>query len=178
VPINVFLSVGRPCTAAQDAFVAAAELHLARHGLHARTVGRNATAGDLPIAAIGRLMDRSAGVLVIALERLAIERAAERRGASDEAALADIALATPWIHVEAALAYAKRLPLFVVREHTVRADGLLEDGHGWPVHVTRLTPDFVHDPAFAEAFARWKRAVTHRARWFRYRSRGPGEAVS
>lgn len=169
MPINVFLSVGRPFTAAQEAFIARVEHHLGQHGLRARTVGRTTLAEARPLATISTVLDRSAGALVIALERVAIARAAERRGAPDEVAIIDQALPTPWNQIEAALAYAKRMPLLVIKERHVRGDGLLDGSHDWCVHEVDLASDLMADADFAILFERWRRDVMRRAGWFRYR---------
>jgi hypothetical protein len=70
VPINVFVSVGRLFTPKQEAFVASVENHLANNGLRPRTVGRNEFTHKQPLQLVDELMDKSGGVLVIALERL------------------------------------------------------------------------------------------------------------
>lgn len=169
MPINVFLSVGRPFTAEQEGVVASVEAHLAQHGLRARTVGRNMFTHKDPLPFVSGLMDQSAGALVIALERIAVEQGLERRGAPEQRAISNVAIATPWNQIEAAFAFAKGIPLLVIRERSVRADGLLERNYGWHVHATGFEPGFLTTPDFAGVFASWHRDVRKKAGWFGYR---------
>ena len=115
-------------------------------------------------------MDRSAGVLVIALERIAIETGFEQRGTPAQTMITQEAIATPWNQIEAAFAYAKRIPLLVIREAGVRADGLLEGRYDWYVHSTDLDPGFVNSTEFKGTFESWCNDVRNRAGWFRYRT--------
>src|SRR5688572_4713109 len=94
-------------------------------------------------------------MLVIALERIAIADAREWRGTASERPIAGVSIATPWLHIEATLAAAQGLPILVIREPSVREDGLLEAGHGWDVHVTPLNANFLESPAFTQSFGRW-----------------------
>lgn len=169
MPINVFVSVGRPATPRQEDFVKAIEAHLASSGMRPRTVGRNVFTHTQPLRAVSDLMDHCAGAIVLAFERLYIEQGRERRGGPDEAPAQSIAIATPWNQIEAAFAYARRVPLLVIREPIVRADGLLEPRYDWYVHTTSLEPQCVSDPAFLGMFESWRRDVRKRAGWFGYR---------
>jgi hypothetical protein len=170
MPINVFLSVGQVFTSQQERFVSRIEAHISGQGLRPRTVGRNEFTHKQPLQLIETLMDGSAGVLVIALERMMIQTGFERRGTPDQKTISNEALPTPWNQIEAAFAYVKRLPLLVIRETAVRADGLLEGRYDWYVHSTDLDPDFVNSTAFNGTFESWLRDVRRRAGWFRYRS--------
>jgi hypothetical protein len=40
--------------------------------------------------------------------------------------LRSVKICTPWNHIEASLGYARRLPLLVIVQEGVRADGFLE----------------------------------------------------
>ena len=170
MPINVFVSVGCKSAPIQEEFIASIERHLADKGLRPRTVGRNEFTHGQPLRFVNQLMDRSAGALVIALERISIRDGIERRGTSEERSICDEAIATPWNQIEAALAYAKRMPLMVVKENTVRPEGLLERHHDWYVHSTGLDPGFVRSTAFRETFDSWLHDVRRRAGWFRFRA--------
>lgn len=165
MPINVFLSAGRPSSEAQERFIAGIESYLARKGLRARTVGRDASAHSQSLQRVDNLMERCAGTLVIALEHTLLEAAFERRGLDNSHAISG-SLADPWRHIEAALSYARRLPMLVIKEDCVREEGMLEGGHDWHVHSTEIDVGFVDTRAFEETFASWKKEVRRRAGWF------------
>ena len=169
--LNVFLSVGRPFTPEQEQFIASVETYLTGHGLRARTVGRTEFTHKQPLQLINELMDHSAGALVIALERIAISEGTEKGGPPSGAVLRNEFLATPWNQIEAAMAYAKRIPLFVIRQTSVRPEGLLEGRYDWYVHAVDLNPKFLLSTEFAGTFESWKRDVRARAGWFRHRDK-------
>ena len=127
-------------------FVAAIEAHLVEHGFRPRTVGRNEFTYKQPLRYVDDLMNKCAGTLVIALERLSIERGIEQRGTPNETLVSDIALPTPRNQIEAAFAYSKRMPLLVIKERRVREEGLLEGRYDWDVHSADLDQVFLSSP--------------------------------
>jgi hypothetical protein len=169
VPINVFLSVGRPFNSAQESFIASIERHLAANGLRPNTVGRNKFPSKQPLKSVANLMDNSAGALVVALERVSIASGFERRGAKEQAVITDQAIPTPWNQIEAAFAYSRQVPILVIREKKVRPEGLLEGRYDWYVFATELDPDFLTSTEFVGTFKSWRRDVSRRAGWFGYR---------
>lgn len=168
MPINVFLSVERPNSEAQRRFVASVEDYLARQGLRARTLERVESANAQPLKLADDLLDNCAGALVLALEHVYLDTAFERRGLNNSHAISG-ALAAPRSQIEAALSYARRLPLLVIKEDCVREEGMLEGRHGWYVLSTKLDDRFLGTHEFEATFARWKDEVRRRAGWFGYR---------
>jgi hypothetical protein len=106
MPVNVFVSVGRPFSEAQEAFISSLEQHLDKHGFKARTVGRTDFTHSKPLLLVDNLMDKCAGALIIAFERIAIERGFDKRGSTQQKPLLDERLATPWNQIESGMAYA------------------------------------------------------------------------
>ncbi len=137
--MDIFVSVGSTATPQQEAFVRAIEERLRAEGLNPQTVGRTYFTADSPFTGVNKLMDSCKGVVVVALERLFIETGMEKRGSDSSGGLSGVKLATPWNQVEAALGYARKLPLLVIVEDGVRQDGLLEKGFDW--YVISMPPD-------------------------------------
>ena len=135
---NIFLSVGAPCNEEQEAFVSAVENRLRSEGLTPHTVGRNTFSSDAPLKKVVELLDSCQGVVVIALERSFFPSGIDKRGGPDETQLSNIRLPTPWNHIEAAMAYSRRLPLMVILESGLKSEGLLEAGYDW--YVQRIKP--------------------------------------
>lgn len=152
----VFVSVGGTANEAQERFVRAVEDRLRAEGLSPHTVGRNSFSDEAPFKAVGSLMARCAGVVVIALERLHIEQGSEKRGGPKEQALSDVRLATAWNQIEAALGHSRGLPLLVLKQTGVRADGLLEKGFDWYVQELELDPAALSSLEFNGVLASWK----------------------
>jgi hypothetical protein len=130
--IPVFLSYPKPCFGRQQQFVDRVREHLRHRGVEPRTLGVTDYDMDAPLTAVRRLMLESNGLLTIAFRRTFVERGTARLR-TDLAGLreADISgawLTTPWPHIEAAMAYQLGLPILILRESGVLADGLLERG--------------------------------------------------
>jgi len=119
---------------------------------------------DAELKAVTKLLDDAFGVVVIALERSFFPAGVERRGGPDEASLENIRLPTPFNQTEAAMAYAKNLPLLVIVETGLKPEGLLKRGYEWHVQSVEPTPAALSTPDFNGVFADWKSQVTARAK--------------
>lgn len=158
--MNIFVSVGSTSSPAQEEFVRAVEERLRVEGLVPQTVGRNVFSADSPFTAVTKLMDSCSGVVVIALERLYIESGKEKRGGASQAPIGDLKIATPWNQIEATMGYGRKLPLLVLVEEGVRADGLLEKGLDWYVQTVTLQPVSLTTSTFNGVLASWKQKLT------------------
>lgn len=158
---DIFVSVGRTFTRAQEEFVQAVESRLRSEGFNPRTVGRNTFSADDPLKHVVELLDKCSGTVVIALERLYFPTGTERRGGGkdDEVSLIDTCLATPWNQIEAALSYGRGLPLLVIVAKEIRGDGLLDRTFGWYVQRVAIGPDALSSNEFNGVFASWKTKV-------------------
>ncbi len=162
--IKVFVSVGRTSTPQQEEFVSAIEAHMIDHGLTPQSLGRNYWSSQQPLRAIDELMSQCSGVAIVGFERLRVVQAIDRRGSENERALADFALPTVWNQIEAAMAYARGLPLLVLVQEELRTEGLLETGYDWYVKRMRLTTAAASDREFCGIFDDWRsRVESHRA---------------
>jgi hypothetical protein len=157
--LNVFVSVGGTATEQQEAFVRAVEDRLRSEGLVPHTVGRNTFSADAPLKTVTELLDRCSGTVVIALERSYFASGTEKRGGPKESALADIRLPTPWNQIEAAMAYARGLPLLLVVEAGLKSEGLLERGYDWYVQWVKPEAAALNTNEFNGVLASWKRKM-------------------
>ena len=157
--LNVFVSVGGTATEKQEAFVRAVEDRLRSEGLVPHTVGRNTFSADAPLKTVTELLDRCSGTVVIALERSYFVAGIEKRGGPKESALTEVKLPTPWNHIEAAMSYARGLPLMVIVEAGLKSEGLLERGYDW--YVQWVAPEAVAltSNEFNGVLASWKRKM-------------------
>jgi hypothetical protein len=158
----VFVSVGATATAEQESFVRSIEDRLRSESLIPKTVGRNTFSADAPLKAITELMDKCSGIVVIALERSFFPAGVEKRGGPRQGNLADTRLPTPWNHIEAAMAYTKHLPLLVIVEDGLKAEGLLEPGYDWYVQTLPLAEAALGSNEFNGVLADWKKKVLAR----------------
>lgn len=154
--LDVFVSVGGTATEEQEAFVRAVEDRLRSEGLVPHTVGRNTFSSDAPLKTVTNLMDKCLGTVVIALERSYYPTGFDKRGGPKEAALIDVRLPTPWNHIEAAMSYARGLPLMVILEAGLKSEGLLERGYDWYVQWVKPEVAALHSNEFNGVLASWK----------------------
>lgn len=158
----VFVSVGATATAQQESFVRLIEDRLRSESLSPKTVGRNTFSADAPLKAITELMEHCSGIVVIALERSYFPAGLDKRGGPRQVNLADTRLPTPWNHIEAAMAYTKHLPLLVIVEAGLKAEGLLEPGYDWYVQTLPLEATALASNEFNGVLADWKEKVLAR----------------
>jgi hypothetical protein len=154
--LDVFVSVGGTATEKQEAFVRAVEDRLRSEGLVPHTVGRNTFSSDAPLKTVTELIDKCSGTVVIALERSFYPTGIEKRGGPKEATLTEARLPTPWNHIEAAMSYARGLPLMVIVEAGLKSEGLLEHGYDWYVQWVEPEVAALHSNEFNGVLASWK----------------------
>jgi hypothetical protein len=157
---NVFLSVGRTFTAAQESFVVDFEQHLRANGLAPQTVGRNYIKNQQPLRSVAECMRECSGTVILAFERTHVVAGVEKRGSAQEASLAGVNLPTVWNQIEAAMAYTLGHPLLVVAEHGIRSEGLIEKGYDWYLKWVDLSQTTFSDPEFTGLVADWKSRLT------------------
>jgi hypothetical protein len=159
---NIFVSVGATSNEQQEIFVRAVEERLRNEGFIPHTVGRNTFSSDAPLKKVTELLDSCDGAVVIALERSFFPSGTDKRGGPNESEISNIKLPTPWNHIEAAMAYSRRLPLMVVVESGLKSEGLLEHGYDWYVQWIKPIPSALTTPEFNGVLADWKSKVqTH-----------------
>jgi hypothetical protein len=161
---NIFVSVGATSNEQQEAFVRAVEDRLRSEGLVPQTVGRNTFSSDAPLKKVNELLDSCDGAVVIALERSFFPTGTDKPGGPNESPLSNIKLPTPWNHIEAAMAYSRRLPLMVIVESGLKSEGLLEHGYEWYVQWIKPVPSALTALEFNGVLADWKSKVeSHKA---------------
>jgi hypothetical protein len=161
--LDVFMSVGGTATDKQEEFVRAVEDRLRSEGLIPHTVGRNTFSSDAPLKTVTELMDKCAGTVVIALERMYFPAGVENRGGVKQAPLSEVKLPTPWNQIEAAMAYARQHPLLVVVEEGLKSEGLLERGYDWYVQWVKPEVSSLNTLEFNGVLASWKSRVAQLA---------------
>jgi hypothetical protein len=156
---DVFLSVGRTYTAAQENFVSSLERLLRTAGVNPRTVGRNDFSSNAPLRRISDVLDECHGTVVLAFERALAKTYLDRPGSTEEVTVGDVRLPTVWNQIEAAMSYAKGKPLLVVVERGMRDEGLLEARYDWYVQWIDLTDAALRTDEFRAVLDDWIRKV-------------------
>ncbi len=101
-----------------DAFIRLLE----SHDLRPRTLGATDYPSRAPLDEVIELMADCAGAVVLGLPQITIAT-----GTVKDRSVANLSLGTEWNHIEAALAYARNLPLLVVHHEDV-SRGIFDRG--------------------------------------------------
>jgi hypothetical protein len=155
--MSVFLSYPKPCFGRQKVFVERIYKYLSERGFSPRTLGVTDYDMDTPLTAIRRLMLESNGLITIAFRRIYVEKGTARLRTDietlSEEAIDGSWLTTPWAHIEPAMAFQLGLPVLILRENGVLADGILERGV-----LGLYMPEFDLDKAIDDYFqaAEWR----------------------
>lgn len=156
---TIFVSCGPDC-AAHEAFVAAIERRLQLLGFEPRTVGRQTGGVWQPLPDARRLIGRCDGAVVIAFERTRILQGIEKPHAPDAPQPAPLgSLPTVWCQLEAAMAYAKDVPILVLVDEGVKRQGMLSDKSEWRGVQAPLTTAFLETEAFDRTLRSWVELV-------------------
>lgn len=128
----VFLSYPKPFDSRQEEFIVALRRHLVERDFAPRTLGVTDYNNQAPLRAIRKMMLESYGLITVAFRRTYLEQATGNYRTDMEAItpydLGKTWLTSPWSHIEPAMAYQIGLPIMILRESGVVADGVLEKG--------------------------------------------------
>ncbi|MFC0008021.1 hypothetical protein [Micromonospora siamensis] len=164
---SVFLSYPKPCREQQQGFIDRLCGYLDERGFAARTLGVTDYDMDAPLKAIRRLMRESNGLITVAFRRTYVDHAVANyltdvtgRRSYD---LSDVWLTSPWAHIEPAMAYQLGLPILILRESKVVADGLLERGvvgtYMPEFDVEDPTEEYLASPEWRQLIGQWEAQV-------------------
>ena len=163
--IPVFVSVGRHYRPEETVLIERLFARLRALGADPRTLPRDQWDEETPLRAIASLMNRCRGALVIAFSRMRYEAGSEWPDSAQQITTESRDVATVWLHVEAALAFAFRLPTLVLVERRLHPEGLLNPKHheyraieydmldcqnGLPAYLIQALDDFVSELASQE----------------------------
>lgn len=128
----VFLSYPKPFDKRQHAFVQTLSEHLIARDFAPRTLGVTDYNNQAPLKAIRKIMMESYGLITVAFRRTYLKDATGNYRTDIDSLtpydLKDTWITSPWAHIEPAMAYQLGLPIMILRESGVVADGVLEKG--------------------------------------------------
>jgi hypothetical protein len=151
--VNVFVSrptwIGKTFEAGLDAFIRV----LKSHDLTPRTLGATDYPSKSPLDEVIGLMEQCSGAVILGYPQILV-----RAGTFKDEDIAEVfSLPTEWNHIEAALAYARGLPLLVIH-HLAIDRGIFDRGAVSAfLHKTDLTMEgWPLEPAIHGALQKWK----------------------
>jgi len=159
---RVFVSMGTPYKPELIEFRDALESLLRdRCGVDPRIMLKNEYPSGSPLEKIAETIRTCDGVIVVANERKFVESGFEKRGSSNEHLLKEARYTTAWNHIESALAYAYGVPLYIISEKGLRAEGLIESKADWYVLELEFNTNSLHDPLVLDSLRAW---IDHRVK--------------
>jgi hypothetical protein len=124
--INVFISHPSPYNKAQHVFLSLIDVELKKHGLIPTNLGKNNWSFESPLKPIKRIMDTCVAAIVIGLERHHSYIGYEKEFSKDSKELCHKYTSSPWIQIEAGMAYQAGLPILILKESRVYSEGILD----------------------------------------------------
>lgn len=124
--INVFISHPTPYNKYQEAFLSLIELELEKHGLKSTNLGKNNWSFRSPLKPIKEIMDTCVAAIVIGLERHHSLIGYEKEFSKSSKELIHKYSTSPWIQIEAGMAYQAGLPILILKEDKVYGEGILD----------------------------------------------------
>ena len=158
----VFVSCGTPHTPDSEEFLSAIEAQLKSHGCIPQTVGRSSFSVRQPAEASRDLIGKCDGAIVIAFERTRILQALDKPGSPEQKEIRDESHPTVWNQMEAAMAYAQRVPILTFVQRGLKRQGMLSDRLEWMAIETDLSLSLLKTEAFQQVFREWLSLVRER----------------
>lgn len=124
--INVFISHPTPYNKYQKIFLSLIESELKKHGLNPTNLGKNNWSFISPLKPIKEIMDTCIAAIVIGLERHHSFIGYEKEFSKGSKELIHKYSSSPWIQIEAGMAYQAGLPILVLKEDKVYGEGILD----------------------------------------------------
>ena len=101
-------------------------MELKEHNLNPTNLGKNNWSFRSPLKPIKDIMDTCVAAIVIGLERHHSLIGYEKEGSKDSKELIHKYSSSPWIQIEAGMAYQADLPLLILKEDKVHREGILD----------------------------------------------------
>lgn len=124
--INVFISHPTPYNKYQENFLSLIELELKKHNLNPTNLGKNNWSFRSPLSPIKDIMNTCAAAIIIGLERHHSLIGYEKEFSKDSKELIHKYSSSPWIQIEAGMAYQAGLPILILKEKKVFGEGILD----------------------------------------------------
>jgi hypothetical protein len=124
--INVFISHPTPFKKDQVNFLSLIELELSSHELNPTNLGKNNWDFRSPLQPIRSIMNTCQAAIIIGLERHHSYIGYDKETSKDKQELIHKYMTSPWIQIEAGMAFQAELPLLILKEKKVFAEGILD----------------------------------------------------
>lgn len=124
--INVFISHPTPFNKHQEDFLTLIEHELSGHDLNPTNLGKNNWDFRSPLKPIRTIMNTCQAAIIIGLERHHSYIGYDKETSIDRQEFIHKYTTSPWVQIEAGMAYQSELPLLILKEKKVFAEGILD----------------------------------------------------
>ncbi len=124
--INVFISHPTPYNKYQKGFLSLVQARLEQYGLNPTNLGKNNWDFRSPLKPIREMMSECKAAIIIGLERHHSYIGYEKEHSKDSSELIHKYTTSPWVQIEAGMAYQAGLPLLIIKEKKVYNEGILD----------------------------------------------------
>jgi len=127
--IEVFISHPTPCNKEQMGLLKLIDDKLEKHGLNPVNLGKKNWNYKKPLEPIKKLMSECKGAIIVGIERhhsfIGYEKEIATKK-SDKIELIHKYTSTPWVQIEAGMAYQAGIPLLILKEKKIHPEGILD----------------------------------------------------
>jgi hypothetical protein len=126
---QVFISHPTPHTPNQKTFLKLIDDKLAACGLNPVNLGKKNWNFKKPMAPIQEMMRESKGAIIVGLERSHSYIGYDKEDTTNKEDRIEFVhrySSTPWVHIEAGMAYQAGLPMLILKEKRIHAEGILD----------------------------------------------------
>jgi len=154
---DIFLSrptwVDQSFSEGLESFIA----QLRAHDLNPRTLGSSDYPTECPLDEVIDMMKQCSGAIILGYPQISITNGKIKENEIED----EVHLGTEWNHIEAALAYAMHLPMFVLHHHTV-SRGIFDRGtlNSFIHKIDMADSSWSIKPEIVGAFSKWKQKVS------------------
>jgi len=123
---NIFISHPTPYNEYQVGFLVLIEAKLKEYDLNPVNLGKNNWDFRCPLEPIREMMNTCKAAMIIGLERNHSYIGYEKEFSKDSNELIHKYTTSPWIQIEAGMAYQANLPLLILKEKKLYSEGILD----------------------------------------------------
>lgn len=124
--VNVFISHPTPYNDHQEKFLTLINNMLKEHGLNPTNLGKNNWSSRSPLKPIKEIMATCKAAIIIGMERHHSYIGYEKENSKETKEYIHKYSSSPWIQIEAGMAYQAGLPLMILKERKVFSEGILD----------------------------------------------------
>lgn len=156
--IPVFFSMATPFNSEQQIFIEAFEKKFETQGLN---LVKARWSSENPLLPVREILKEVSGCVVLALERMKSTESIYKPGSPKQQTAHEEYFTTPWIQMEAAMAYQQELPILIFSEKKLKMEGMIEMG----VHEFRVfkidpsNPEELNEEYFEGLIENWSEKV-------------------